>query len=308
MNPYTEAMKRILKEAVERKAFFEKHPKALAYWMSWYDRAHYASRHDADVNLHDWENPKYALIDLRDSIGDYANFIYDAWCACHHEEETYKGGKPHPLWSKVNKTADDWEKVFRFKYTSLYPDRLSALDQLLCTIGNGLAWNQDGYICHRTVAQEMGDGDIFLGHSTVGRRQLPAPLKQLLKGWRMHKIMFHGFKKMKAAERRAVAEDKKLKSSLASLSKLLKKHGAPKKSKLDKYLAPPRTTLYPMCKDYSLLCKMPEHAHKSYVEAGREVSTAILKNGAEPEENVKIAIEFLMKWYGTTHPVEGAML
>lgn len=314
-NPYTTAMTRILKEAVAFREYFEKHPKALAYWMQWYSDLHYASRHDPNENLHDWVNLKYAIIDMEEdpSVGKkYANFIYDAWGASIHEEPDSKYGKPHPLESKINKTVDEWVTLCldpKYRYHSVYSDRLRVLDHLLCTNGTGLEWNRDGFICHRAIADEEGDMDIFLGYSIngIGRRQLPEPLKRLIQGWRMHKVMFHGFKNMLAAKRRQKAEDRKLDRAHKTLQKelkaLLKKQGKTYEDHVKEVfpgMKGNQARFYPMSEGYCRLLDMPKNAHPSYIVAGKEICEAILNDPIEASnrDNGKLARKFLNKWFG----------
>lgn len=67
-----------------------------------------------------------------------------------------------------------------------------------------------------------------------------------------------------------------------------------------------RAIYYPMCKQHSKLCTMPENAHESYVKAGIRISARILSNPYEEtdthngkknkRENPEIALTFLKKW------------
>jgi len=108
----------------------------------------------------------------------------------------------------------------------------------------------------------------------------------------MHKVMFHGFKRMKAAARKSAAEEAKARRALKSLEKLLKK----KDRKKVAALIPQRETLYPLSENYSLLATMPENAHPSYISAGKEISELILANPKEPKESFKVAKRFLERF------------
>jgi hypothetical protein len=300
-NPYTEAMTRILKEAVERRAFFEKHPQALAYWMQWYSDLHYASRHDPNPDLHDWENLKYAILDLSKQVGDeYMDYIYSAWGATIDADSKREFGKPHRLEAKKNKTMGDWFAMCldpKYRFNGIYSDRIRVIEHIMCCYGTGLAWNEDGFISDR-------DGEeLFHGYETRGRKQLPEVLKRFVKAWRQHHVMLHGFKRWKAAIRRDRAEKIKAKRALKWVQKrherLLKKY----KAKLDDKLVPAKPeTFYPMS-EYSPLTHMPANAHPSYVAAAKEICGLILVSPDETKENKQYASKFLAQWDGSTHSV-----
>ena len=120
------------------------------------------------------DNPKYK-IEMTDPTGngDVDDLVYDAW-SLHvsrgegedgpNSKEFYdliKNGKPltelEKKELKVNKTLDDWVEIKtdpNYKYRSLYPDRKSVADYLLCVIGTGYGWNKDGFII-----EEAGGAD-----------------------------------------------------------------------------------------------------------------------------------------------------
>lgn len=105
-------------------------------------------------------NPKYKLEETSEN-GEINDLVYDAW-GMHVSDETinfdkfYKiiidGVELTPLEKKelkLNKTFDDWVEIKtdrKYKYKSLYPDRKSVANHLLCTIGNGYGWNKDGFV------------------------------------------------------------------------------------------------------------------------------------------------------------------
>lgn len=119
------------------------------------------------------DNPKYKIEMCNPHNDDIENLIYDAWAMHVMDSEgkshvtaddffdiIYKGKPLTDLeikMLKVNKTFDEWVEIKtdkNYRYKSLYPDRRSVADHLLCTIGNGYGWNRDGFII-----EEAGGAD-----------------------------------------------------------------------------------------------------------------------------------------------------
>jgi len=285
INPYTEAMAQILKEVVNRKGFFKKKPKALAYLMQWYSHLHYASRFDPNKELHDWENLKYAILDL-DKVVDsiYADFVYFAWGATIDYESKRSYGKPHKLESKKNKTVQDWVKLCldpKYRFHSLYPNRIKVIEKLLCHYGTGFTWNQEGFL-----SDPDGEG-IFYGYETVGFKQLPKALKDLTVQWKRNTTIALGFKNWKIAIKQEQEEKKKADQALEYLQK---KYKIPVEK-----LVKAEETVYPMSK-YSPLTLMPTNAHPSYIKAGKEICELILSNPNESKENIRFAKKFMKSY------------
>lgn len=118
------------------------------------------------------DNPKYKIEMCNPQNEEIENLIYDAW-AMHvtngrdnvKDSKTFfnliKNGKPlselERKMLKVNKTLEDWVEIKldpNYKYKSLYSNRRSISDNLLCTIGTGYGWNRDGFII-----EEAGGAD-----------------------------------------------------------------------------------------------------------------------------------------------------
>ncbi len=279
-------MGRILSEVVERRDFFEQHPKALAYWMGWYDNIHYASRFDKDEKLHDWDNLKYDVIDLEETVGEeYANLVYDAWGVNIREGEDSKRGKLHKLEGKINKTMDEWVKLSldpAYRYNCIFPNRTAVLNYLLCVIGTGLDWNKEGFICN--MGPSGTDLSVFHGYNSVGKRNLPKALVNLVETWKQHKIISSGFRRFNDAKRKEQRKKKERDDAMdVLLATLPKTKSKPKSS--------PQIEFYPMC-EYSKLVSMPENAHESYKNACKEICEAIV-NTSKDKRNVKIAKKFI---------------
>jgi len=119
-----------------------------------------------ETNYWDCEdNPKYKIEMCNPHNDEIENLIYDAWGMHVMDSEgknhidskefinLIKNGKTltdiEKKMLKLNKTFDEWVEIKtdpNYRYKSLYPNRKSVADHLLCTIGNGYGWNKDGFI------------------------------------------------------------------------------------------------------------------------------------------------------------------
>jgi len=120
------------------------------------------------------DNPKYKIEMCEPKTEEAEDLIYDAW-GMHVENEVnketfeefseiIKNGRSYSDFEKKlrkkNKTFDEWVEVLtneNYKYSSLYPNRISVADHLLCVIGNGYDVNEDGYIVNSSGGNEFGE-------------------------------------------------------------------------------------------------------------------------------------------------------
>jgi hypothetical protein len=319
-NPYKKAMQEVLNYIVHYKSFFIDNPKPLAHMMVFYDNVHYASRYDKNVDLHDWDNPKYPIIELGEKLGsEYGDLFYDAWAYGSFSNE-YKG-KFLPLQYKINKTMNDWEKIWlnpKFRYHSLYPTRNEVLNHFLCTNGSGYNWNKYGFVfqdgpCGTDVVTFMGSEKAF--------KYLPKPIQKTIKLYLTDRVVKKGFSAMnrsrKEQEKDSKAlsdfcnsdkmikdlttkfkkcEDAKSKKAIQSLIHVFQKQKTKKLENIKKHKDD--FLFRPMSENYCLLDSMPPNADKSYVNAGIEICNLILSNPKEKKngDNYKIAKKFLKKW------------
>ena len=108
-------------------------------------------------------NPKYKIEMCDPKTDEIEELIYDAWGmhVSNFEDplsfdefmQKVNGGRElSPLEKKmlkVNKTFDEWVEILtdkNYRYSSIYPDRRSVADHLLCVIGNGYGINKDGFV------------------------------------------------------------------------------------------------------------------------------------------------------------------
>lgn len=296
MSNFTKAMASILELVLKEKSYLEKNPKALAKVMYEYDDIHYSSRLHKNENKHDWENPKYAVIDLEEKTDkEYAALVYDAWCA---SLEDYSDDNSHELESKPNKTMDEIVTMSMspdYKYGSIYPDRRSVLNHYLCVIGTGIKWNKDGFL-----SDAGPDGTDMVQFKGYQHEKLPESiLSQCYWLADSDIVKYRELRNQKKLERIAKekAEDEKMKTLMETLKK--KVPGNKKLSDLfPSFSIPEDHPFYPISDNYSNICTMPANAHESYVEASKEICEKILSNPKEDEKNKAMARDLLVKLLG----------
>lgn len=278
-NIFKKAMDDILELVVKHKSFLEKNPKQLALLMNDYDEIHYASRFHKNKDLHDWDNLKYAVIDLEEVVSKkYANLVYDAWAANIEDEES----SGHELEYKPNKTMDDFINMCldpKYKYKSIYPNRKSVLNHLLCVIGNGYDWNKKGFLTksHGPSGTEM---ETFWGF----KKEKIAENIEKECYWLKNKEI-NEYRKIYLKSKSKKDKFPDLEKLEWILSKLDPKYAKKiEQEKKEQEAAP----FYPLC-DYSKIWTMPKNAHASYKEAAYEICTTILTDPKESKENKDMA-------------------
>lgn len=108
-------------------------------------------------------NPKYEIGDsIEYNSEKNENLVYDAWGMHISDSElpwdefakivngNVEISEVEKKRRKSNKTFDEWVEIFtnkNYRYRSLYPNRKSVADFLLCVIGNGYGYNKEsGFI------------------------------------------------------------------------------------------------------------------------------------------------------------------
>lgn len=293
MSNFTKAMASILEIVLKEKEYLEKNPKALAKVMYEYDDIHYSSRFHKNENKHDWDNPKYAVIELEEKTdAKYAALVYDAWCASLEDNSEEAS---HELESKPNKTMDEIVTMSmspEYKYSSIYPDRRSVLNHYLCVIGTGIKWNKDGFL-----SDAGPDGNDMVQFKGYQSEVLPESIVNQFY-WLEDKdiVKYREVRKQKTLERIAKekAEDEKMKLLMETLKK--KVEGNEKLANLFPSLTVPADhPFYPISEKYSNITTIPDNAHESYVEASKEICEKILANPKEDERNKSMARDLLVK-------------
>jgi hypothetical protein len=327
---------------VKKIDYFRQNPSHLAWAMMWYSAINNTWR-----QVHGWdnyENPKDRLIDLDEEYAgplnnEDANLVYDAWGITVDNYQIFNDA-PEGLGSKPNKTLDEWVE---YKTSPEYPhhdlydgDKYRIWDHILNTIGNGMDWNKDGFICEDGPSGV--DGAVYSGYTRCENEidpKIRAGVKKYVAmiearpeiGDKVHKYVekaiennrrIHAgedyfdvldpdrYKRFEADMDRETELPDEIKDSIAINTP------AKKEKKKKKTVKPEPIRLYPFSKDYSCLCTMPDNAHPSYVKAGIEMCEMLLDGRAEishsfapgekekypdyDKEQRKLAKAFLKKW------------
>lgn len=291
-NPFTKAMKKILQLVVKHQKYLVANPPQLAHLMEEYNTLHYASRHHPKENWHDWENLKYAVLDLKELVSPfYADLVYDAWCCPFRDEED----EIHPIKNKPNKTMDDYVAMCldpNYRYNSLYPNRQFVLNQYLCS--TGYIWSAQGYLKSRIDMGPCGnDLEQFKGSETC---VMPDNIKKSIT-WTEDVDIILGKQNLKKSEVAKRKKDNKLRDSLDEIEKFLAKLD-PKKHEEEQKQKKKDTEEHPyneIIKDYSAIWNMPDNAHESYKLAAREVCEGILTRPKEHKRNKTIVKQILKR-------------
>lgn len=139
-------------------------PKQLAWCLFCYDRMHLAVRYSGTNT----DNPKYIFLDNPEvdwpGLSEKElNLLYEAWSvsvSSHIPNDQCFGVIP-----KKNMTLDEWVELklsSEYEYKSLYRSRHDVVSSLLCALGTGMNWNEDGFI---SEGRDGIDKVIFYGYS-----------------------------------------------------------------------------------------------------------------------------------------------
>ncbi|MBT3984776.1 hypothetical protein HOD38_02095 [archaeon] len=129
----------ILQVVTDNITYFRENPSHLAWTMMHYRGLEVSL--DVDGRFHD--------LDLGLSQDDN-DLLISAYSVCINRDGGFRDvNLDIPLEAKLNKTFPDWISVLtndQYKYRSLYPTEEFTEDYILCSGGNGLEWNSDGFI------------------------------------------------------------------------------------------------------------------------------------------------------------------
>ncbi len=307
-----------------------KNPKQMAWCMMYYQGIHFACRHSGI----DTDNPKYPLLD-REWAGlsqQDRDLWYEAWGVTVSNDIVFKdpiGIKPH-----VNMTLDEWV-TFKtdpnYEYSDLFPSKERVIDHLLCTIGNGLEWNSDGYLaygrdgvdtavfndysrCQKEVPEKIRNAVLEVANDPRISKELNKIIRKSDKlnnmtGKERREMKDEEFEKQFAKRHKEYA--KKLnnmpgvKDALTRVRKTYKKiiKEEVEEAKLE---AKTPVSRYPLS-DYSAMYNMPKNVHESYVKAAIEIAKEYVdgsvyltgdgtKRRKPTSEEIKYAKEILKKW------------
>jgi hypothetical protein len=205
---------------------------------------------------------------------------------------------------KLNKTFDEWVEILSdesYEYSSLYPDRKSVANHLLCVIGNGYGY-KNGY-----VIREASGADEDIAQYGDWRNAKFTPAIQKL----VDKIMSIPETKLAVDAHYKITSEYISEKEAKELEQDIKVFGMPYKEylKSDEYMKvckainkkyyihkPTYSAYYPIS-NYSIISKFDKHTDVSYINAGIEICKEILAHSKQEEkENVKFAEKFLKKF------------
>jgi len=300
----------LLKLAVQRISYFEENPSHLAWVMMHYSGLLRIGR----VLSEDWTNPKDAILDLKDITQAQQDLIYDAWGVTVSNDPEFND-VALPLEGKPYKTMNEWLKLKldpKYRYKSIYRDRISVYDHLLCSIGTGMKWvEKDGVSYIADVGPAGVNEALFAGYTRVGPKVAPEIRREVLNIADQYGISAY-IQKMIANGKKAARGWKwepkgktcvlvpPHQTTLKRLQRLIGREALQKAG----LISPAGSTFgdyYPMSREYSNLMQMPKNAHPSYLHAGLRIAAEILLSPTAEERNVKLAWRFYKRTvYGLT--------
>lgn len=252
------------------------------------------------------DNPKYK-IEMCDPINEeIENYIYDAW-GMHVENNSIEpsfaefydlvvNGKEltelQKKFLKPNKTFDEWVDCLTskdYRYKSLYPDRKSVADHLLCTIGNGYGY-KNGFVIYEASGADQDITDYGDWKNAKFDGKIKKVVDQLLALDIVKQTLdaAHAYTKEIIDKRNAKELERDMALFGMPFDEYLK---SDKCKKIEDVLEKKDTyqQYYPIC-NYSIITQFDNNTHESYLKAGIEICEEILANAdKERPENVKFA-------------------
>jgi hypothetical protein len=249
---------------------------------------------DGEIYYYDQcnDNPKYKIEmcePINEKIEDY---IYDAWGM--HVDNGYGSGwvefmeimtnkhSTNSLESKLlksNKTFDEWVEILtdpEYKYSSIFPDRMSVANHLLCVIGTGYGFRK-GFVIEKAGGADQDTTDYGDWKNAKFNKDIQKVVDKILNDPEVEKVL-------------KFVEEKKEKHQKEEEEKEIKSFGMPykeyvKKNKETFQFRSKRKFEYYSISDSSNISKINKNSHLSYIQAGLEVCEYILENPPKYKEN-----------------------
>lgn len=278
------------------------------------------------------DNPKYKIEACEPINDEIENLIYDAW-GMHVSNDlntpTYdefikklKEGRElsdlDKKMLKTNKAIDEWVEILtdkRYRYHSIYPNRRSVLNHLLCSIGNGYGLSKDGFVYSEASGADQDEASYGDWENAKFRPDIDKEVNRLLQFPELRATLNTSNKyetdlKKKEKERnRWIDMAKELSGIIGKgdeeIEKLLAKvRGDRKEREKERY-----STYYPISSS-SIIFKIADKESQkregirkidpSYINAAIEICKDILDHREEESKqshsrNVKMAEEILGK-------------
>ena len=283
------------------------------------------------------DNPKYKIEDCDPENEDIENLIYDAW-SMHvgHNESGYPTfdefkftiNEDKPLNDtekrqlKINKTFEDWVEILMnkdYKYNSLYKTRKSVISSLLCTIGGGYSWNNDGFIILEAGGANQDEAIYGDWRNAKFRSDIGIIINRILSIPELKATIDTSHQYIKDIKDNQKKKDRDRNKSLLKmlgkgeedeldddfdelLRKVLSEYGKNKDSKESKpiyskyYQISSSSNVYPMLDEEIRIRLGINSFHQSYVDAAIEMCKDIIENkDSEDKSNVEFAYKLLFK-------------
>lgn len=269
------------------------------------------------------DNPKYKLeMSNPENTGEVDDRVYDSWGMHVSNDigpspdeffEILKGGKPltelEKKELKINKTFDDWVEIKtdpNYQYKSLYPDRKSVADYLLCTIGNGYGWNKEGFIIEEASGADQDKSSYGDWMNAKFSPEIDKVIVPLINMSEVRETVETAYNYLhKKAKEREDAEKNRWKDLYKKLidKRLKSKEGVIEDDEVEEEKYRQYYPILSSSKIYAIMSDEKKNRlgiknfDKSYVDAAIEICKDIMSHrDKERNENVEFAIKLLAKY------------
>jgi hypothetical protein len=299
------------------------------YNTLWYSgRAGYGSDGLISKSYQCENNPKYKIEMCNPKTPEIENLIYDAWGMHVENDFTVSWDMFNNIITgnteltdiekkllKVNKTFEEWVEIKThndYQYKILFSNKRSVANFLFCVIGNGYGY-KDGYII-----EEAGgaDQDISLYgdwknakfcdkiQEVVDKIMSNPDIKLVIETLYNFHIELEVRREKEEKEREYISFLDMFEGNVEKTLEFIDKLRNRRKQRIEeiditfeKY-----SCYYPIC-EYSIITKLDENSHESYIKAGIEICEEILEHREEEiannnygQNNVDFAIKFLKRF------------
>jgi len=216
------------------------------------------------------------------------------------------------LLNKHNKTMYDYIDLLlneHYEYHSIYKTRFKIKNHILCVIGNGYDWNNDGFICSdENIEYDFGGWeqvelderfnsvfDFYDINENVNILEKSKKLKsdyieeKKKKDEETHSSMRNSIDKQFPTKNKKTDEeyDNYLDDIINNMVSKKKKKAIVKHKRINVYYT---------LNNYSLIYTIPENAHNSYWYVCKEIADEILENESETDRNKDFAKTFIKRF------------
>lgn len=205
---------------------------------------------------------------------------------------------------KSNKTFDEWVEILtnpEYRYSSIYPDRRSVADHLLCAIGNGYGF-KNGFIIIEASVADQDTTDYSDWKNAKFREDIQEVVDSIATDPEVETVLRHVDVKKAEYEAKNLADEIKCWGmSYKDVQKTDKFKLLISSGKGEKF------EYYPIC-EFSKITMINHSSHPSYIAEGVEICEYIIANPPQYKEDfnkyqkdqcdeqVKFAEKFLNKF------------